>query len=191
MFFLVRRLASGYGRSELTTQYNEHNPSFPPPPIALPPQNMSEGGKTLGMDEMAAILDSGFEDPAPPAAFRSHPHPHPPSHPNGGYVSSPLNRAPISQPMTARPEYHQLHSDPSMPHSADSISSSIESRAGGSGHAKKRSGGAGRDRYGPLGPLADDDTGWGAGMINGNGVANANGHAGYTNGTGGSYGRKI
>lgn len=144
---------------------------------------------------MAAILDSGFEDPAPPTAFRSHPHPHPPSHPNGGYVSSPLNRAPVSQPMPSRPEYHQLHSDPhsQMPLSADSVSSSIESRAGGSGHAKKRSGGAGRDRYGPLGPLADDDTGWEAGMANGHG--NGNGHAGYANGNGnaggGSYGRKV
>lgn len=134
---------------------------------------MSAGGKTLGMDEMAALLDSGFEDPAPPAAFRSHPHPHPPSLPGAGpgYVSSPLNRAPM------RPEY----ADP--PHTGDSISSSVESRAGGGGHAKKRSGGAGRDRYGPLGPLADDDTGWGATMSNGNGN-------GYSNGSGG-YGRKI
>lgn len=139
---------------------------------------------------MAAILDSGFEDPAPPAAFRSHPHPHPPSLPGqtSNYVSSPLNRAPVSQPMQPhqRPDYYPLNShDPTTPHSADSISSSIESRAG-AGHAKKRSGGAGRDRYGPLGPLADDDTGWGATMSNGHG--NGNGHM---NGAGASYGRKI
>lgn len=149
---------------------------------------------------MAAILDSGFEDPAPPAAFRSHPHPHPPSLPGSNsqkYVSSPLNRAPVSQPMNSRPEYFALNShDPStpppiMPHSADSISSSIESRAGG-GHAKKRSGGAGRDRYGPLGPLADDDTGWGAAA--GNASRQQNGHGnGYANGNGNgvAYGRKI
>ena len=160
---------------------------------------MGAGGKTLGMDEMAAILDSGFEDPAPPAAFRSHPHPHPPSLPGSNsqpYVSSPLNRAPVSQPMKSRPEYYALNSrDPStppppiMPHSADSVSSSIESRAGG-GHAKKRSGGAGRDRYGPLGPLADDDTGWGAAASNASRQQNGYGN-GYANGNGAAYGRKI
>ncbi len=126
--------------------YNEHNPAFPPPPIALPPVQVS--GQTLGHDEMAAILDSGFEDPHPPPTFRSHTH-----------VSSPLQRSAYT-PNGHTHDYGYIPETPNMPNSGDSVSSSVESRVG---HAKKRSGGAGqKERYGPLGPLADgDDTGWG------------------------------
>lgn len=148
------------------------------------------------MDEMAAILDSGFEDHSYPSSngttqYRSQAAPPPFTHSNsdgpsnGGYTntytSSPLHRTAYTPPT---PNHQWGDTDPldhphtpdfsfapgsasgggagagGMPHSADSISSSVESRVN---HAKKRSGGAGVDRYGPLGPLADDDTGWGSG----------------------------
>ena len=108
---------------------------------------------------MAAILDSGFEDPPSiPSTFR----PTQPLHTSllqrtafapqpSAYYNGNGHYEPIEEPRT-----------PNLPRSGDSVSSSVESRAGG-GHAKKRSGGAGADRYGPLGPLADDDTGWGGG----------------------------
>ncbi|ORY25449.1 chitin synthase-domain-containing protein [Naematelia encephala] len=159
--------------------YNENNPSFPPPPIALPAGAVTPDGETLGMDEMAAILDEGFDDP-PAVAFRS----------QQTYATSPLNRTAYKPSRSPSPSnmpypngngnyngypngagygydnasYSPIDSPhtPQMPHSGDSMSSSVESRQGGAGHAKKRSGGAGQDRYGPLGPLADDDTGWGA-----------------------------
>ncbi len=84
-----------------------------------------------------------------------------------------------------------------MPNSGDSVSSSVESRAGQGGHAKKRSGGAGVDRYGPLGPLADDDLGWGRSMASANGNGNllgsGNGNGnGLRNGNGNPFtGRKL
>jgi chitin synthase len=168
-------------------QYNEHNPAFPPPPIALPPDSFAgAGGQTLGQDEMAAILDSGFDEHPPPPTFR--PNAIPGS--NSGYIASPLQRSAYTPPINdsyPNSQYHHQHQhqppyqngyqngystiDPpktpkmglNQPHSGNSISSSVESRSGGNGHAKKRSGGAGQDRYGPLGPLADDDTGWGGG----------------------------
>ncbi|RXK41503.1 chitin synthase 1 [Tremella mesenterica] len=43
--------------------YNEHNPAFPPPPISLAPVplHVTPDG-VFGEDEMAAILDQGFDD---------------------------------------------------------------------------------------------------------------------------------
>jgi chitin synthase len=70
----------------LTWQYNENNPSFPPPPIAMPASEHIHSsrtldgsaagyngntGKTLGMDEMAAMLDQEWDEPAPPARAAS------------------------------------------------------------------------------------------------------------------------
>ncbi|WVR09675.1 hypothetical protein IAU60_006750 [Kwoniella sp. DSM 27419] len=150
--------------------YNEHNPAFPPPPIALPLEQASHDGQTLGMDEMAAILDSGFDDPPPPT-FRSHQN-----------VPSPLQR---HQHDYGGPRYGNGDAGPrtpELPTTGDSVSSSVESRPMGGGHAKKRSGGVnqslalglgqgaggagpgGGGRYGPLGPLADDENGWGDGF---------------------------
>ena len=128
-------------------KYNEYNPAFPPPPIALPPETLNGSGQTLGHDEMAAILDSGFDDPSPPTTLA----PRVGQKPHG---SSPLQDS--TYPMWNGHDYGYIPETPNMPHSGDSVSSSVESR-----HAKKRSGGAGHERYGPLGPLADDDTGWG------------------------------
>lgn len=129
---------------------------------------------------MAAILDSGFDDPAP---HLRHGHSH-----TNGHAPSPLQRAAFSAggsyanespPIRYAPphmngttsyevgQYVPMESGmdrvPGLPNSGDSVSSSVE-RSQGGGHAKKRSGGVSHDnnaRYGPLGPLTDDTTGWG------------------------------
>ncbi|KAK4689436.1 chitin synthase, partial [Tremellales sp. Uapishka_1] len=137
--------------------YNEHNPSFPPPPIALPPETINVEGQTVGMDEMTAMLEAGFDDPPPQAAFRS-------AQP---YVSSPLQRQAFQPPQkfqlsdSSHGQYVNIDQPqtPYAPTTGDSVSSSVESRQG-TGHAKKRSGGASLERYGPLGPLADEES-WG------------------------------
>lgn len=84
-----------------------------------------------------------------------------------------------------------------LPGSANSVASGVEPRTPGGGHAKKRSGGRGvlapggdkngGAKYGPLGPLEDDDD-WGRGM---NGYSN--GHkGGYGSGGGGNgKGKRI
>lgn len=116
--------------------YDEHNPSYPPPPIALPPETKFTG-ETIGMDEMAQILDQGFEEP-PPAAWRQDRRVPSPLHRPGGAAagggSSPLSpNAPESY--AGRREYGE--------------STAVEPwRA--QGHARQRSGG---QNYGPLGPL--------------------------------------
>ncbi|WVQ66759.1 uncharacterized protein L199_004950 [Kwoniella botswanensis] len=148
--------------------YNENNPAFPPPPIALSQQSHHDHsqGQTLGQDEMAAILDSGFDDGPP--------HPPQSSYRNERNAPSPLHRhqhdySPQMRYQT-NGDYISGPKTPDMPTTGDSVSSSIESRPQGSGHAKKRSGGVNNQKaraqaqaqnYGPLGPLEDDDTGWG------------------------------
>lgn len=192
--------------------YNEHNPAFPPPPIALPPTDdpvSNINGETLGMDEMAAILDSGFDDdPQSQSTYPPLSHPRPHAHPPPPPISRTLANAPSpvrrhqheynapqprfnridspsfgSGPNSARSSPHSADAgryaageyvsidrqdtndlDAQMPHSGGSVSSSVESRPHGVGHAKKRSGGgagigagtgARGGGYGPLGPLAD------------------------------------
>ncbi|OCF44544.1 chitin synthase 1 [Kwoniella heveanensis CBS 569] len=168
--------------------YNEHNPAFPPPPVALPPQSYDDhNGQTLGMDEMAAILDSGFDDPPPPA-FRPNGHGYGSGANNGfdsGQAPSPLQRhqhdfSPHHQHQQQQSRYAGNEPrTPDLPTTGDSMSSSVESRPAGSGHAKKRSGGVryttnnnanangNGNGYGPLGPLSNDtdtDPGWGSGF---------------------------
>ena len=134
----------------------------------------NDSGHTLGQDEMAAILDSGYDDPAPTHGLSQNPFAPSPlqrSHyapaPMSSTDSTPVRHAPTA--LNGSYEIGQyipidrpaLPASPGiMPNSGDSVSSSIE-RNLGNGHAKKRSGGAGQDRYGPMGPLADDGTGWG------------------------------
>ncbi|WWC64871.1 uncharacterized protein I303_107485 [Kwoniella dejecticola CBS 10117] len=159
--------------------YNENNPAFPPPPMALSTQshhynnhNDHDGGETLGMDEMAAILDEGFDDPPshlnPPQNFRTTNHNIPsPLHRHQHDFQSQSNGAYLNGNGYNGYNGNTGPRTPDMPTTADSVSSSIESRPQGSGHAKKRSGGVNNQqakKYGPLGPLADDDTdtGWGS-----------------------------
>ncbi|KAK8853481.1 chitin synthase 1 [Kwoniella newhampshirensis] len=178
--------------------YNEHNPAFPPPPIALPPQSSFEhgfGGQTLGMDEMAAILDSGFDDQPPPPTFRPHANNAPsPLHRHQHEFTSPQTRydtngySSIDGGGAGDIHQMQIQRTPELPTTGDSVSSSIESRPHGSGHAKKRSAGGGgmQNKYGPMGPLADEDTVYG--RIN----ANAGGGVGGGGGAAGGFkGRKI
>ncbi|WVN90063.1 chitin synthase 1 [Cryptococcus depauperatus CBS 7841] len=152
--------------------YNENNPAFPPPPIALPPSPVP-GGPTYGDDEMAAILDSGFEEyqqhphaPVPAPAYRTALNPPSPLHRHQHEYTSTQTRLNLNPGDTALfPNAHpdgyvaiDRQSTPdemSMPGSGGSVSSSVESRPHG-GHAKKRSG-SGVRGYGPLGPLADTD----------------------------------
>ena len=155
--------------AQSSLKYNEYNPAFPPPPLALPAGDPSAGGHTLGHDEMAAILDSGWEEPqsvAQPQQARQN-----------GYAPSPLKRGAYTPPEPTRyaaqnggynvGSYVPIESPRTpgqTPNTGDSVSSSVDSRLGGSGHAKKRSGGRAmgdKDRWGPLGPLADDSNGWG------------------------------
>lgn len=215
---------------EIIRKYNEHNPAFPPPPIALPPADDSlsnTNGETLGMDEMAAILDSGFDDDpqsqstyAPLSHPRSRAHQPPPSlfrtlanapspvHRHQHEYTAPQPRINLTDSPNFSSSPNSIHSSPhsagasgytggqyvsidgqdkndinaQMPHSGGSVSSSVESRPYGVGHAKKRSGGgpgpgAGlgvrSGGYGPLGPLADVDEA-GKGQLRGHGGTGKN-----------------
>ncbi|ODN77368.1 chitin synthase 1 [Cryptococcus amylolentus CBS 6039] len=141
--------------------YNENNPSFPPPPIALPPNSPAAGpGETIGMDEMAAMLDSGFDDTAapPPRTLRPLKNPTSPLHRHQhDFNTPPAAQLRFNLSDTQPGSYVSIdrqgeEGDGQMPVSEGSVSSSVESRPQGGGHAKKRSGGAGKG-YGPLGPL--------------------------------------
>ncbi|WVQ83744.1 chitin synthase 1 [Cryptococcus sp. DSM 104549] len=145
--------------------YNEYNSAFPPPPIALPPQGMAPDGQTLGMDEMAAILDSGFDDNPPPAAFRTAQNAPSPLHRHQHEFQSPHARFALNDNGPGPGGYTSIDGDSQeAPVSGNSVSSSVESRPHGSGHAKKRSGGGPANRHGPLGPLVDEDSnGYGRG----------------------------
>ena len=105
---------------------------------------------------MAAILDEGFDDSPLP---NGHGLPRSNSRPIDYYSSRyQLADTPTKGRISPLPD---TDAD-SPPRTGDSMSTSIETR--GYGHAKKRSGGAAaQERYGHLGPLADDDMGWGRG----------------------------
>ena len=161
--------------------YNEYNPAFPPPPLALPAEahTPSSGGDTLGQDEMAAILDSGWDEPAPRLNGFGAPHGPSPLH-RGAFAPdppAPMRYAPANgaggYDVGSYVPIESPRTPGASPNTGDSVSSSVDSRLGGSGHAKKRSGGRTmgdreRERYGPMGPLSGDDTGWG-GRSNGAG----------------------
>lgn len=167
---------------------------------------------------MAAMLEQGFDEP-------SNDQPHSLSRPDRSYSPSPLQNRNVEttplnrwEPNTSPTEngwgmgsqrdrinngqYTEI-SVP-LPDSGNSISSAIERTPGGSsGHAKKRSGGKGfvghqpnGGRYGPLGPLDDNDD-WGrSNGINGNngrqnGYQNTVGQNGYSNGNGNGNGNVM
>jgi len=125
--------------------YNEHNPSYPPPPVAFNVQHANASGETLAGDRLEAMLEAGFEEGLSPnssttrLAPRHHDrhqlHDTPVTHSNG-YTA--LSRA-------------QSPTSPNTPRTGDAISSGV---AEWKGHVKKRSGGRVDMRdYGPLGPL--------------------------------------
>ena len=125
--------------------YNEHNPSYPPPPLALHTKHVNASGETLAGDQLEAMLEAGFDDGQSPnsSTHKLAPRHHdrhqlydtPVTHSNG-YTA--LSRA-------------QSPTTPGMPRNGVAISSSV---AEWKGHVKKRSGGKVDMReYGPLGPL--------------------------------------
>jgi len=125
--------------------YNEHNPSYPPPPLTLQIQHANASGETLAGDQLEAMLEAGFDDGLSPngsttkAAPRHHDrrqlYDTPVTHSNG-YTA--LSRA-------------QSPTSPDVPRNGEAISSGV---AEWKGHVKKRSGGWVDTReYGPLGPL--------------------------------------
>ena len=140
--------------------YNENSSQYPPPPpgILLPHQEMISTAKTVTKDEMAAMLESGFDDPPQD------------SNPSLASLSSTTlfldsNGAPAGTPR------YQLSDTPTSPLSSDPLrsprhvaspvtaTSRVSSAVGADwkAHAKRWSGGrpvdSGRGRYGPLGPL--------------------------------------
>lgn len=116
--------------------YNENNPQYPPPPLALMPQAMPSGESIAGSD-LEAMLEQGFDDRSPQTAgYQSQGAPRYQLSDRPGYT--PLSRTGASSPVS-----------PSRPVGAMS-SAAEEHRT----HAKKRSGGrSGTKEYGPLGPL--------------------------------------
>jgi chitin synthase len=125
--------------------YNEHNPSYPPPPLALHAQHANASGETLAGDQMEAMLEVGFDEGlspnssttrlAPRLHDRPQPHDAPVKHSNG-YTALSRTQSPTS---------------PNTPNNGEAISSGV---AEWKGHMKKRSGGKVDMReYGPLGPL--------------------------------------
>ena len=125
--------------------YNEHNPSYPPPPLTLHAQHANASGETLAGDQLEAMLEAGFDDGLSPnsSTTKVAPRHHdrhqlydtPVTHSNG-YTA--LSRA-------------QSPTTPGVPRNGEAISSGV---AEWKGHVKKRSGGWVDTReYGPLGPL--------------------------------------
>lgn len=116
--------------------YNENNPQYPPPPIALHAQGLVSG-ESIAASDLEAMLETGFDDqrspqyqPPPGSRFQLSDKP-------GGYT--PLSRSPGFQSPVS----------PTRP--VDAMSSAAEEHRT---HAKKRSGGrSGKAEYGPLGPL--------------------------------------
>jgi len=158
--------------------YNENSTQYPPPPTGLfmPHEQIIQTAEVVGGDDLAAMLESGFDDrpsrpgSGPPTPYSSTTHF---LDPNGQPVgtqryqlsdnSSPprFNAYPSYPPQMRQdnsraPQRHVVSPvSPTVPVNASS--SALEWRT----HAKKRSGGrSGEDgggRYGPLGPLDPGD----------------------------------
>lgn len=143
--------------------YNENNPSYPPPPtgVLLPRNEILASAHTVDASDLEAMLERGFDSnrssPSPSASRQdllqnsssqnltkyqlsdSAPKPRFDAYSgrpnNGGYMPVPPRS--IASPVS-----------PTVP--TNGASSAIGTTQT---HARKRSGGAGRTNYGPLGPL--------------------------------------
>lgn len=116
--------------------YNENSAAYPPPPVGLYVADQlaaSAEGKTVGANDLEAMLEQGFDDP--PSAR-----------------SQPMRAAPGAPRFQLSDGYAPVAhaSSPTTPASGAQYSTS---------HARRRSGGRGNGngaepgRYGPLGPL--------------------------------------
>ena len=125
--------------------YNEHNPSYPPPPMVLHTKHANASGETLAEDQLEAMLEVGFDDGLSPNSSTTRLAPRhldrhqlqdtPVTHSNG-YTALSRTQSPTT---------------PTRPRTGEAVSSGV---AEWKGHVKKRSGGRGDMKdYGPLGPL--------------------------------------
>ena len=125
--------------------YNEHNPSYPPPPLVLNTKHANASGETLAGDQLEAMLEAGFDDGLSPNSSTTKVGPRlhnrhqlydtPVTHSNG-YTALSRTQSPTS---------------PGVPRNGEALSSGV---AEWKGHVKKRSGGwVDMREYGPLGPL--------------------------------------
>ncbi|BEJ15282.1 hypothetical protein CspHIS471_0410490 [Cutaneotrichosporon sp. HIS471] len=117
--------------------YDENHPSFPPPPMSLPPESRPMPGPSIGMDQMAQMLDQGFEEP-PPANVRY-----------DRRTPSPLHRPRVSPPADQYSGQYAGVGQGRGPTHGRGESTSIEQYV--NGHVRQRSAG-GQNGYGPLGP---------------------------------------
>jgi chitin synthase len=143
--------------------YDENNPAYPPPPqtITADQPRSSYGGPVLGLNDMAALLDQGFEEPAP---AQTRPDRNAPSPLYRGYQAA-QTRSPTgsgsgkSSPIGYVPEQYAALTRNSPVMGAQSTA--IESNSHAGSHTRQRSTGGVQNlpgspdggNYGPLGPL--------------------------------------
>jgi chitin synthase len=152
--------------------YNEANPAYPPPPVALlvPDEDRLIGATTVAGDELQAILEAGFDDPGPsppgPAAAVYAPRARVgDSSPTGFPLSGDNGYSALTTTGPWRASSYGMlpeSTSPTTPPTGFGTSSGYVSDW--QAHVRRRSGGAGgsngggglngsRERYGPLGPL--------------------------------------
>lgn len=123
--------------------YNEHNPSYPPPPLALHMKHANASGETLAGDQLQAMLETGFDEGLSPNSSTRFMAPHHDRHQLHATVTRSSGYTALSRA--------QSPTSPNTPTTGNGISSGI---AEWKGHVKKRSGGrVDIKEYGPLGPL--------------------------------------
>jgi chitin synthase len=141
--------------------YNEHNAQYPPPPMALlPAEERLLGAETVDGRELEAMLETGFDDgpdtlegPRSPRAGAPNRYQLSDSSSNaqrfGGNEYSPLSRTAGGQ------VYRDLQPNEMVSPTTPAFSSGVVNSGVGEWktHAKKRSAGGLKEKYGPLGPL--------------------------------------
>ena len=145
--------------------YNELNPAFPPPPVALfmPDSDRLIGATTLAGEELEAMLESGFDEPSPtqagfisPGSAALH---FPRYQLSDGYTAqgadangyAPVNRSAGSPTRVGGHGYGMMDvMSQTSPTNGFGASSGIGTEQ--QTHTKRRSTGQ-REGYGPLGPL--------------------------------------
>lgn len=148
--------------------YNEHNVSYPPPPVGLHlPHDAQHSAEMLGTADLEAMLETGFDDqPEPDTNYQAVRTPQggtfapryqlSDSTPQRGNGYAPLQR--VTSPGVTPPTPNvivPLSANASLP-SMNGVSSALGGNEDWKTHMKKRSGGRSRpskEEYGPLGPL--------------------------------------